>query len=261
MAMDWETAFFEQYQDACIGRMLRGIIHNLNGANQAFSLQASLFKNMFEKAESLLLEVERSSPECAGGVKPLQELLSKRAVMAEQMEEKVEVSQKIVSRILPLAQLYGIRSDCAVTLDTIVGLETEIMTADSFFKHQVKKVVDLPPDLPGLLRHCAEIHVILFTLMDNALAAMRGSAAPEMRLSARQAGESLIIEVRDTGHGIDPQITERIFEPFFSTREGALGVGLYQARKLVAALGGTIEFSSAPNDTCFTVTLPLVELV
>ena len=257
MAMDWETAFFEQYQDACVGRLLRGILHNLNGANQAFSLQAALFRSMFTQAEKLVQAAVNACPEGEADLKSLQELLGKRAVMAEQMETKVETSQRIVARVLPLSQLYGPERDREVSLASIVDLEMEIMTADPFFKHRIDKTVELAPDLPPLRRHYVDIHTLLYVLLDNALAIMRDCPSPMVRLVVRQAGGALVIEVHDTGPGVAPEDADRIYEPFFSTREGALGVGLYLARKLTTAMGGTIDFSCAPGDTCFTVSLPL----
>lgn len=258
MTMDWEKAFFEQYQDACVGRLLRGILHNLNGVNQAFSLQTTLFKSMFEQAERLLGEATNSASDCKPALEAVRDLLAKRAVMVGQMEEKVETSQRIVARVLPLAQLYcATREDDEVTLDFILSLEMEILTADSFFKHRIVKAVELAANLPILRRHWVELHTILFILLDNAQAALRDSERPELRLAARVQDEALTIEVHDSGAGIAPEVAAHLFEPFVSTREGALGVGLFLARKTVLGLGGTIEFSSEPGDTCFTVTLPL----
>ena len=255
--MDWETAFFRQYQDACVGRMLRGILHNLNGVNQAFSLQAALLSNMFAQAERMLQEAAGSHPECQGVLEPVQDLLRKRAVFADQMGEKVEVSQRIVSRIQPLAQLYSTEKGSGVTLASIVEMEVEILTADSFFKHRIEKQVELAPDLPLLRRHYVELHMILFALLDSALTAMRGHDKPMVRLSARRTEEALIIEVRDTGPGVAPEAVERLFEPFFTTWPGSLGVGLFMVKKLLSALGGEIQVASIPGNTCFTVTLPL----
>ncbi len=257
MAMDWEAAFFEQYQDACAGRLLRGILHNLNGVNQAFSLQATLFRSMFSQAEKVLHDAESACPGPGCGLPALRDLLRKRQVMVEQMEEKVETSQRIVARILPLAQQYRVEQGGEVPLATIVDLEMEILAADSFFKHRIAKTVDLAADLPLMRRHCVELHAILYALLDNAIAALRDAPSPALRLEARRSDGSLLIKVHDSGPGIDETQTALIFEPFFSTREGALGVGLYLARKNVTAMGGTIEYAREAGDTCFTVTVPL----
>lgn len=255
--MDWETAFFEQYHEACVGRLLRGIVHNLNGVNQAFSLQAALFNSMFTQADRLLHEAIGVCPEADGALTPLQELLRKRAPMVGQMEEKIETCQRIVARILPLAHLYGMGHDSEVSLRAIIDLEMEILAADTFFKHRIDKAVDLPPNLPTLRRHWVELHTLCYVLLENAVAALRDTERPALHLKASSADGALRIEVRDTGCGIEPTLASRIFEPFVSTRKGALGVGLFLAQKTAKSLGGSIDFSSTPGDTCFAVTVPL----
>jgi signal transduction histidine kinase len=261
MTMDWETAFFEQYQDACIGRMLRGIIHNLNGANQAFSLQAALFTMMFNQAEKLCAEADALRPDCSAALTPVRELLRKRTVLAEQMEEKSATSQRIVARVMPLANLYTMDRQSTTTLADMVDLEVEILTADSFFKHRIVKKVELAPDLPPLRRHCIELHTILFTLLDNSLAALHETVKPEIRLTARVAEEALVVEVRDNGHGVAPELADRLFDPFSTTREGSLGVGLFLAQKMALAMGAAITFTSTPGATCFQVSVPLAAVV
>ncbi len=70
----------------------------------------------------------------------------------------------------------------------------------------------------------------------------------------------LRIQVRDDGRGIPSEVAERAFEPFFSAREGAdgLGLGLYLARAQVRQLGGTLTLTSKPGGgTVVVVTLPL----
>lgn len=255
--MDWETAFFAQYQDACVGSLLRGVVHNLNGVNQAFSLQATLFRTMFMQAEKMLQDAENVCPKADCGLLSLRELFRKRVVMVGQMEDKVETSQRIVSRLLPLSQLYGIEQGGAVSLAAIVEMELEILAADSFFKHQVVKTITVPADLPFLTQRFLEVHTICFVLLDNAAKAMRDTVLPTLSLTVRHSEDLLIIEVRDSGPGVLPEHGPHVFEPFFSTREGALGVGLFLARKTVADMSGTLEFSSLPGDTCFTAKLPL----
>jgi signal transduction histidine kinase len=259
--MDWEKAFLSQYQDACVGRLLRGILHNLNGVNQAFSLQAALFRSMFLQVEQMLQDAEKACPDAAYDLTPLRELFRKRVVMVSQMEDKVDTSQRIVARVLPLEQLYGIEQGPSVSLAAIVDMELEILSADSFFKHRIKKTVALASDLPPLRQHCLELHTICFVLLDNAAKAMRDSPSPTLSLTAQQTGKTLILDLRDSGPGITPEHASQIFEPFFSTRENALGVGLSLVRKMVTDMGGTIEHSTVSGETCFTVCVPLAEVI
>lgn len=66
------------------------------------------------------------------------------------------------------------------------------------------------------------------------------------------------IRVCDTGVGMSPEVLQRIFEPFYTTRREGTGLGLAIARKIVEQHGGSIEASSTPgHGTCFTMTWPL----
>ena len=72
------------------------------------------------------------------------------------------------------------------------------------------------------------------------------------------ADNKVMIEFRDTGHGIDPKVMKRIFEPFFSTKhEKGTGIGLSVSYKIIESHNGTIEVVSEPGKgTTFTVVLP-----
>jgi signal transduction histidine kinase len=67
------------------------------------------------------------------------------------------------------------------------------------------------------------------------------------------------VEIEDTGTGIEPSETDRIFNPFYTTRAGGTGLGLALAHKIVQDHGGRISFTSASGrGTTFTIVLPLV---
>jgi signal transduction histidine kinase len=70
-------------------------------------------------------------------------------------------------------------------------------------------------------------------------------------------GRVVVIRVSDTGPGIPSPIKERIFQPFFTTKEEGTGLGLNIAKKIVEAHYGTVTFHSRENEgTTFTIILP-----
>jgi signal transduction histidine kinase len=79
--------------------------------------------------------------------------------------------------------------------------------------------------------------------------------------SAAEGGQPFIMAtVADTGVGIPPQIREKIFSPFYTTRTQGTGLGLSITRKIVEQGGGTITVASEPGaGTTFTVRIPVVE--
>jgi two-component system sensor histidine kinase FlrB len=95
----------------------------------------------------------------------------------------------------------------------------------------------------------------LTNLLDNALRAC--VAGGEVRLEAQAADDAVQIRVRDTGSGMEREVQERLFEPFFTTRAEGTGLGLAIVRSVVEAHGGDVRVESAPGEgATFIVRLP-----
>ena len=123
----------------------------------------------------------------------------------------------------------------------------------------VTLVKDLDQLLPELHCYPADLNQVWTNLIDNALYAMNGRGTLTVR--TRREGESMIrVEICDDGPGIAPDIIDRIFNPFFTTKpvgEGP-GLGLDLAWRIVVDRHrGHISVHSTPGDTRFIVCLPL----
>jgi signal transduction histidine kinase len=80
-----------------------------------------------------------------------------------------------------------------------------------------------------------------------------------LKVRTKNEPVDLMVEIRDTGSGIPPELKTRIFEPFFTTKavgEGT-GLGLDTVARIVRKHRGNIRFESKPGDTCFQVRLPM----
>lgn len=105
-----------------------------------------------------------------------------------------------------------------------------------------------------------ELNQVWTNLINNAIDAMLGTSGEKMLL-IRTAVQSdgVLVEILDTGPGIPPEIRDRIFELFFTTKhqnEGT-GLGLDLVFRIVRKHRGDIRFESRPGRTCFQVRLPL----
>jgi CheY-like chemotaxis protein len=102
--------------------------------------------------------------------------------------------------------------------------------------------------------------VFLNILVNAAQAIPEGhSGRNDIRLVTRAAGDSVIVEVSDTGAGMAPEVVERAFDPFFTTKPvgQGMGLGLAICHAVVAGLGGSIEIDSVVGQgTTVRVTLP-----
>ncbi|EYB68599.1 hypothetical protein DEIPH_ctg019orf0012 [Deinococcus phoenicis] len=103
-----------------------------------------------------------------------------------------------------------------------------------------------------------QLEQVLLNLVHNAVEATRGHTGAEVQLVARQQQEAARVEVRDTGPGLAPEVRQRLFTPFTTTKPEGLGLGLSLSHTLVQGMGGDLREESGPGGgAVFTVTLPL----
>jgi two-component system, NtrC family, sensor kinase len=122
---------------------------------------------------------------------------------------------------------------------------------------RVELTLEIPADLPPVLVDAGPIEQVLLNLVTNSVDAMPGGGT--LRLSARGVLGFVELVVSDSGHGIAPEILDRVFDPLFTTKPPGrgTGLGLSIVRDVVAAHGGTLDFASRPDaGTTVTVRLP-----
>ena len=118
--------------------------------------------------------------------------------------------------------------------------------------------LDLAPDLPlargvpDLVKQC------LVNLVKNGLEAMPDGG--RLVVSTRMEREMVALAVADTGRGIPPENLDKIFNPFFTTKDQGAGLGLAMTRKIVEEAGGRVRLASTPG-TGTTVTLLLAPVL
>jgi signal transduction histidine kinase len=84
----------------------------------------------------------------------------------------------------------------------------------------------------------------LLNIITNALQAMENSPVKNLFIETQLENNNILIKIKDTGEGVPEEIKEKIFEPFFSTKKGGLGIGLPLAKKIIEEHKGKIEFLS-----------------
>jgi signal transduction histidine kinase len=116
--------------------------------------------------------------------------------------------------------------------------------------------------LPLVLADPEAIRRALANLIDNAAEAMQGSLLRVLGLksSLSEDGASVEVEISDTGYGLTDEIRERLFLPFYSTKQRGTGLGLSIAAKIVQEHGGSLRAeSNSPKGARFLLRLPLME--
>jgi two-component system sensor kinase FixL len=128
--------------------------------------------------------------------------------------------------------------------------------------HGVRIETQAPEGLPPAQSNSLQLKKVLINLLQNAVDAMRANAgAPGViRISLRPADEAGfgLVTVRDEGPGLDPDGSQRIFEPFYSTKSTGVGLGLAISKAIIESQGGRLwaDFVPGPGAT-FHFTVPL----
>jgi len=169
------------------------------------------------------------------------------------MQGEVRRLNAIVEQFIALARPLPLkleRVDPAELLRELAALmEPEARTAGITLR------LALPARLPAVTADPDHVKQVLLNLVVNALQVMREGGT--LTLDARAERERVTLGVADTGPGIPPDILPRVFDPYFTTKPGGLGLGLTIARRIAEAHGGALEVSSvAGQGTRFALSLP-----
>lgn len=116
------------------------------------------------------------------------------------------------------------------------------------------------PALPNVSADATHIEIVLHNLLSNAIDAVAHVAAGSrmIEVAASRVGGDVALRVEDSGPGIAPEIAERLFEPFMTSKPDGMGLGLAISRSLIRAGGGELSFQkSRHGGAAFIVQLPI----
>lgn len=123
----------------------------------------------------------------------------------------------------------------------------------------VRVVLELDGTLPQILADGVQIQQVVLNLVLNAIEAMGDCDRRELRIGTRALTEMVEVTVADTGPGIAPELAERLFQPFVTTKKTGMGLGLSICREIVEAHHGRLTNAPrAGGGTVFRVTLPVM---
>ena len=100
-----------------------------------------------------------------------------------------------------------------------------------------------------------QIEQVFINLLTNCMYALENKEAKKINISVERHEQRLYIIIADNGHGIEPEIQDKIFLPFFTTRKKGAGIGLTLSKSIIEAHGGYLSFESEENKTQFKVCL------
>ncbi|WP_128374415.1 ATP-binding protein [Streptomyces cavernae] len=180
-------------------------------------------------------------------------------VETELLMNEIEDSTTRISQLVDAAKQYS-QLDRAPFRHADVHelLDSTLLMLSGKIGSGVKVVKDYDRTLPRIPAYPGELNQVWTNLIDNAVSAMAGEGTLTVRTVLDR--DQLLVEFRDTGPGVDPEIQGRIFDPFFTTKPVGEGTGLgldISWRIVVNKHHGSLQVQSVPGDTRFHVRLPL----
>jgi signal transduction histidine kinase len=226
-----------------------------HGQDDLWQLAADLARRNFKPAslETLFATME------SGTARAALVRISTSLEIAGLLNE-IESSTSRISDLVRAIKEYTFMDQAPLqNVDIVKTLETTL----TILNHKLKKGVTVHRDyesVPLLVNSFgSELNQVWTNLIDNAIDAMGGKG--ELRVRTYRDDNSVVVEIRDNGPGISPEVRPHIFEPFFTTKavgEGT-GLGLDTVQRIVKKHQGSIQVRSKPGDTCFQVWLPIAQ--
>ena len=181
-------------------------------------------------------------------------------VDTELLMNEIEDSTTRISTLVGAAKQYS-QLDRAPyqVVDVHELLDSTLMMLSGKIPPGIKVVKEYDRSLPQIPAYAAELNQVWTNLIDNAVSAMNGTGTLTVR-TGKVREDEVFVEFGDTGPGIPPEIKNRIFEPFFSTKPVGEGTGLgldISWRIVVKKHHGDLSLESSPGDTRFRVRLPV----
>ncbi|HWV63745.1 MAG TPA: PAS domain S-box protein, partial [Oxalicibacterium sp.] len=232
---------------ATMGEIASTLAHELNQPLAAISSYTTGALNMLEWQHG------NDQPTDPGTLTHAFQMVNTQAQRAGQIIRSVHT---FVKKREPTREAVTIK-ELVDSVMTLVELQAQ--------KYFVAIRTDIPPGLPPVLADRVLIEQVLLNLTRNGAEAMQGVPL-EKRILRITAGlddatpRNVVVSVIDQGHGIPPEVTDRLYSPFYSTKADGMGMGLSICRTAIEFHGGTLTHSDNPGGgTIFRFSLPALQ--
>jgi signal transduction histidine kinase len=184
--------------------------------------------------------------------------LSATALLTELKESTGRISE-LVATVASYSQMDRASMQ---RVDVAGGVESTLAMLGHKLSAGVTVVRDYADGVPRIDAYASELNQVWTNLIDNALDAMGGTGT--LRVAVRADGDAVAVTIADTGPGMAPEVVDRAFDAFFSTKDvgEGTGLGLDIARRIVVERHrGTISIDSRPGATALHVRLPALRRI
>lgn len=257
-----------------LGQLAAGIVHEINSPMQYVSDNLEFLDENVASIAKLMHKLETLLADPAAGETPVSALRADLEACRGFAEFPSAVADcregvgRIIQTVRAMKQFSHPGTCSKVPADINQVIESVFTVSRNSWKYLAAAELQLDPELPAVSCQPTELSQVLLNLILNAVDAIaekkeRDPQYADHRIIARsrRVGDSVEISVEDSGCGMPPEVLDRIYEPFFTTKGVGKGTGLglpLSYDVIVKRHGGTIDVSSDPGKgTCFRIMLPI----
>jgi len=257
-----QQQMIQQEKMASLGRLVAGVAHELNNPISFVYGNVHALERYRKRLTTYLSAIHQgASEEKREALR--QELRIDRMLedLSSLIEGTVEGAERVSEIVKSLRRLSYHRQTEPEVFDLTRVLDTAIHWATRSGSRPVAVEAELPDELP-IKGNSGQIHQVFVNLVQNAVDAMSGVDNPRIVVAGKIDGDTVMVSVCDNGPGIDKEEADKIFEPFYTTKEvgEGTGLGLWISYGIVQEHGGDIEIDQGPDGGArFVVTFPAVE--
>lgn len=237
-------------QEESLGRWLER-----QGVGEAWTIAPTLAASGVDVAWCERAAAAVEGPALASGLGWVTSSLAASALIAD-----VKESTRRISQLVEAAKSYSQLDRGSVQhIDVTDGLESTLLMLDHKLGDDITVERRYEAGVPVIQAYAGELNQVWTNLIDNAIDAMDGRGT--LGVATHEDGDHVVVEVADTGTGMTPEVIERAFDAFYTTKDVGKGTGLgldIAHRIIVEHHGGTIAFDSRPGATVVRVRLPLL---
>jgi two-component system, NtrC family, sensor kinase len=220
---------------ASVGKLAAVVAHEINNPLSGVLTYAKLLRKWVERGEI--------------GDKRLQEMRDS----LELIESEVRRCGDVVRNMLMFARTSSASEFAWADLNDVARRALRLVQHKMELA-AVRLQAELAEDLPRVHCDAAQVEQVVLALLINAVEAMPGGGTLGVRTGAH--GSKATIEITDTGAGIPPEVLDRIFEPFVTTKDSqGLGLGLAVSKQIADRHHGELDVRSTPGGTTCTLVL------
>lgn len=218
-------------------------------------LQAEKLASLGELAAGIVHEVRNPLASIKGAVEILEDqkiAAPSRLEFAELAKTEVDRLDKLVGEFLRFARPATLTVELSDVNDIIRSVVSLLENQAALQGISTKTVLD--ENLPDIMVDREQIRQVILNLSINGLQSMPNGG--DLIIRSLWRDELYVVEVEDTGGGIDKEILPKIFDPFFTTKADGIGLGLSIAHKVAFQHDGKLKISKKPDGALFVLELP-----